>query len=127
MKKFPVVAKSYPIASKPHAVEATKGRILEARDDALQPVGLFGQPFLSFRYSYTEITANGRTARVKSHRARYENGRLESERFEGELDRVDYERKLSEAQRHFAEQATAMLGSVFSFFPLVGKLDSESD
>jgi hypothetical protein len=121
MKKYPVVAKKYPVASKKHSVEPRRGRVLEATDDAVAPIGLFGQPFLSFRYSYTEITAQGGTARVKSHRARYENGRLESERLEGELDRRDYDLWLDEAQRHFAEQTTNMLRSVFSFFPLLGK------
>lgn len=127
MKRYPVVAKKHSIAAKKHAVEARRGRVLEARDDAVEPIGLLAQRFLSFRHSYTEITAQGATARVKSHRARYENGRLESERFEGELERGEYERTLAKAQRHFAEQTASALRSVLSFFPLLGTLGSKGD
>ena len=55
-------------------------------------------PFFSFRYSYTEISASGGKARVKSSRARFEDGKLTSEAFEGELDRSAYEQMVSEAQ-----------------------------
>ncbi len=44
-------------------------------------------PFFSFRYSYTEISGAGGKARVKSCKARFEDGKLSSEAFEGELDR----------------------------------------
>ena len=118
MKKYPVVSRKDPIVAKRPAAEPRRGRTLEGRDDALEPAEPFGQLFFSFQYTFTEITAGDRTARVKSHRARYENGRLQSERFEGEVDRQGYERTLSKAQRHFAEQTANMLRSVFSFFPL---------
>jgi hypothetical protein len=55
-------------------------------------------PFFSFRYSYTEISASGGKAQVKSRRARFEDGKLTSEAFEGELDCSAYEQKVSEAQ-----------------------------
>jgi hypothetical protein len=74
-----------------------------------------GNPFLSFRYSYTEISAFGRTARVKSRNARYEDGRLTDETFEGELDRGVYERMMGEAQKYFLGQAALFLQSLWSF------------
>ena len=62
-------------------------------------------PFLSFRYSYTEVSASGPTARVKFRSARYEDGKLTTETFDGELDRGAYDRMVSEAQRHLLGQA----------------------
>ena len=64
---------------------------------------------------------------MKAHRARFENGRIQSERFEGELGRDGYERALSIAQRHFAEQTANVLRLVFSFFPLLGTPGAERD
>ena len=63
------------------------------------------RPFMFFRYSYTEMSASGRTARVISRSARYENGKLTTETFDGELDRGAYNRMVSEAQRHLLGQA----------------------
>jgi hypothetical protein len=58
-------------------------------------------PFFSFRYSSTEVSmVDGRT-RVKSREARFEDGKLTSEAFEGELDRNAYDRMVAQAQRHF--------------------------
>jgi hypothetical protein len=124
MKKYPVVASKHRITPRKRALEKTKTRILEAQDAAVLPARFSGQSFLSFHYSYTEITAEGGTARVKSHRAQYEDGKLQSERFEGEIERGEYERTVAEAQRHFAEQTATLLRSVFSLFPLLGKVRS---
>ena len=43
---------------------------------------------------------DGRT-RVKSRQARFEDGKLTSEAFEGELDRTAYDQMVTEAQRYF--------------------------
>jgi hypothetical protein len=83
-----------------------------------------GNPFFSFRYSYTEISALGRTAHVKSRKARYEDGKLTSEAFEGELDRSVYERMVSEAQNYFLGQAALFFQSFSSFLPSSRNRDS---
>jgi hypothetical protein len=58
-------------------------------------------PFFSFRYSSTEVSlVDGRT-RVKSRQARFEDGKLTSEAFEGELHRSAYDQMVAQAQRHF--------------------------
>src|SRR6476659_4681700 len=58
-------------------------------------------PFFSFRYSSTEFSVvNGQT-RVKSRQARFEDGKLTSEAFEGELHRSAYDQMVAQAQRHF--------------------------
>lgn len=62
-------------------------------------------PFFSFRYSYTEMSVAGGRARVKSRNARYEDGKLSTEVFDGELERSAYDRMVSEAQQHILGQA----------------------
>jgi hypothetical protein len=59
-------------------------------------------PFFSFRYSSTEVSMVGGRTRVKSRQARFEDGKLTSEAFEGELDRrTAYDRMVAQAHRHF--------------------------
>jgi len=58
-------------------------------------------PFFSFRYSFTEVSLVGGRTRVKSRQARFEDGKLTSEAFEGELDRTTYDQMVSQAQQHF--------------------------
>jgi hypothetical protein len=65
-------------------------------------------PFFCFRYSYTEISAVGGRARVKSRNARYADGKLTTEAFDGELERGVYDRMVSEAQRHVFGQASLL-------------------
>jgi len=73
--------------------------------------------WLSFRYSFTEISASGGTARVKSKRARYEDGKLSTEAFEGVVDRSAYDRMLDDAQLLVASQMTLFRQMLASFLP----------
>ena len=73
--------------------------------------------FVSFRYSYLEISAHGGTAHVKSRKTRYENGKLTSEAFEGETDRSVYERMVSDAQKYFVDQTNLFLRALTAFLP----------
>src|SRR5216684_4046517 len=50
--------------------------------DVLAPASR-SHSFLSFRYSYTEMSVLGGKAHVKSRNARFEEGKLTSETFEG--------------------------------------------
>jgi hypothetical protein len=86
-----------------------------------------GDPFFSFRYSYTEISASGSRAQVKSRKTRYENGKLTSEAFEGELDRSVYDRMVNEAHKYFLDQASLFLHSLTAFLPSPGRRRSGSD
>ena len=67
-------------------------------------------PFFSFRYSSTEVSLVGGKTRVRSRSARFEDGKLSSESFEGELERGAYEQMVSQAQRRF-------LGMLALFLP----------
>ena len=114
MKKYPVAIGKRPVRKNPDPSLHRSDR--EARG-----------PWISFNYSFTEISASGTTARVRSRRASYENGRLASESFEGELDRDDAERALLDAQRRFSEQAASFVRSIFGLPALPRKARSGWD
>ena len=115
MNKYPVVAKTHPVAPKDAARRSRpsptprRGELIEAQS----PPATGG--FLRFSYSYTEVSAAGPSARIKSHRAAYENGRIVSEQFEGELDRSEYDRMAANAQRYFADHTSLLLRALFPF------------
>jgi len=73
--------------------------------------------FLSFRYSYTEMSVLGGKAHVKSKNARFEDGKLTSETFEGELDRSAYDQAVSDTQRRIGEHTAQFLKSFSLFLP----------
>ena len=116
MNKYPVVAKTHPVAPKVAARRnrpsptPRSGELIEAQSPA-------AGGFLRFSYSYTEVSAAGQTARIKSRRAAYEKGRFFSEQFEGELDRAEYDRMAANAQRYFADHTSLLLRALFPFLP----------
>lgn len=83
--------------------------------------------FLSFRYAYTEMSVLGGTAHVKSRSARFEDGKLTSEAFEGELDRSAYDRAVGDAQRQVADQAAHLFKSFAWFLPVFGTRRPDRD
>jgi hypothetical protein len=96
------------------------------------PVDVLGpassaSPFFSFRYSYTEMSVQGGKTHVKSRKARFEDGKLTSEAFEGELDRNVYDRSVSDAQRYFADQTALFLKSLSLFLPFSRKHRSDGE
>ena len=84
-------------------------------------------PFFSFRYAYTEISALGGKAHVKSKKTRLEDGKLTSETFEGELERGTYEQLLTQAQHYFLGQTTLLLQSLSCFLPPARKQPPDRD
>ena len=84
-------------------------------------------PFFSFSYSYTEVSASGGKARMKSRAARFEDGKLTSEAFEGELDRSAYEQMVSEAQHQFLAQTALLMKSLSWLLPFSGKHRPDRD
>ncbi len=74
-------------------------------------------PYLSFRYSYTEISTLGGRARVKSRKVRYESGKLAEETLEGEVDRTVYDQIVDHAQRYFLAQADILFGAFAALLP----------
>ena len=83
--------------------------------------------FLSFRYSYTEMSELGGKAHLKSRNARFEDGKLTSETFEGELDRTAYDRAVSDAQRHIGDQMAQFFKALSLFLPFSRTHRSDRD
>jgi hypothetical protein len=114
--------KKYPLARRDRAAREVTADAREITDgDEIEIDPPFGGAFVSFRYACTEISSDGAKARMRSRRAAYDNGRLVSESFEGELDRKAYDRMIEEAQRRLAEQTSEFLGALFPFLRLPGK------
>jgi hypothetical protein len=86
-----------------------------------QDIEKFFSPFgfFSFRYSYRAVSDFDGRVHVKARDTRYTNGKLESEEFEGVLDRgPSFFDVHLELQRRFQEQAMSFMKSLlFPFFP----------
>ena len=103
--------RNLPVSTKRSDVEAPLEAHVEAAREA------FDMHFVSFQYAYSEISMVGGRAHVKSRRACLTDGKLESESFEGELDRRSYDHAIAQAQHHFAEQTELFLRSLSLLFP----------
>lgn len=106
------------------------GRALpKVEKDAVEVMGPTSRanPFVSFRYSYTEISALGGKAHVKSRKTRFEDGKLTAEAFEGDLDRGAYEQIVSQAQHYFLSQTKLLLQSLSWFLPPAPKQSPDRD
>ena len=106
--------------------ERAHPRVAKDAVEVMEPAS-GANPFVSFRYSYTEISASGGKARVRSRRTRLEDGKLTSETFEGELDRSAYERMVREVQHQFLGQAALLMKSLSGLLPLSGKHRPDRD
>jgi hypothetical protein len=94
--------------------------------DLLESPAAHGSAF-SFSYSYTEITAAGGKARIKSRRAHYADGKLSKESFDGEFDRPIYDNAIDQMQRAFADQASSLLRTFASLFALPPAMRRDQD
>ena len=84
-------------------------------------------PFVSFRYSYTEISALGGKAHVKSRKAHFEDGKLTAEAFEGDLDRSAYQQIVGRAQHYVLGQTALFLKTFASLLPFSQKQRPDRD
>jgi hypothetical protein len=66
-------------------------------------------PFLSFHYSYKEISSIGGNTHIRSKEKSFENGKLKSEEFEGTLPGNVYANMAGEMQKLFFNQVTALM------------------
>jgi hypothetical protein len=112
-----------------HPVKRAERALRKVEPDAVEVIGPAGNAnaFFSFRYSYTEISAVGDKAHLKSRHARLENGKLTSETFDGDFDRSVHEQVLREAQNLFLGQ-TALLMKALTWmlpFPRSQRRDGE--
>ena len=80
-----------------------------------------GGPFVSFQYSYTELSSAGGKAFVKSRKTRLEDGKLVSEALDGELDGGVYDQAVHQARQHFYDQTSLFLRAMSSLLPFSRK------
>jgi hypothetical protein len=66
-------------------------------------------PFISFHYSYKEISSDGSQTHVRSKEKSFENGIFKSEEFEGTLPGNVYINMVGEMQKMFFNQLTALM------------------
>jgi hypothetical protein len=112
-----------------YPVRRAERALLKVEKDAvevIEPVSR-ANPFFSFRYSYTEISASSGKARVKSRNTRFEDGKLTSEAFEGELEPSAYEQMVNQAQHHFLGQTALMMKALSWLLPFSGKHRPDRD
>jgi hypothetical protein len=104
-------------------VEDAEFEVIEPEESAQRNFGAF----TSFRYSYTEISAFGGKARVRSQRASVEDGKLVSESFEADLARGVYEQIVSQAQQSLQNQMRLLLQPLSWFLPFSGRRRPDRD
>jgi len=83
--------------------------------------------FTRFRYASAEITVHGGKAHVSARRTQWEDGKLSSEAFEGEVDRTVYDEAVLQAQRYVIGQTALVLQSLTSLLPFGGRRSRDRD
>jgi hypothetical protein len=101
---------SYPVKRKARPIRTIEGDVADLPASVVKR-----NAGVAFRYSYAEFSAVGNSAQFKARRSRYENGKLTTESFEGDLDPKTYEHLLSDAQRFFMDQTALYLQALRSF------------
>jgi hypothetical protein len=112
-----------------HPVKIVRSTLRHAQREAAEiaPAPAEANMFTSFRYASAEITVHGGKAHVRARRTQWEDGKLSSEAFDGEVDRTVYERAVLQAQRHFIDQTLLFWQSMTSFLPFAGKRSRDRD
>lgn len=78
-------------------------------------------PFVSFQYSYTELSSVGGKTHLKSRKTSLEDGKLVSESLDGELDQRVYEQAVDNAREHFYDSTSLFLRAMSSLLPFSRK------
>jgi hypothetical protein len=107
---------SHPVKRRSSPVRVVEGEVVDAPAMIVKKSTGF-----RFRYSYAEFSAVGSSAQFKAKRARYEDGRLITESFEGELDPKTYGQLMMDAQRIFVDQTALYLQAFRSLLPPFNK------
>jgi hypothetical protein len=76
--------------------------------EILEPVKK-ANPFISFRYSYKSVSSIGGKTHIKSKEKSFENGKFQSEEFEGTVDGNVYSNMVVEMQKRIWSQVAAFL------------------
>lgn len=94
------------------------------RPAPLQPPNPWNS-FFTFRYSYTEISAQGGDAHVKRRETRFEDGKFVTEECEGTVNREAYDRMVDQTQQYFIEQMNQAMKMFYLPFGSRGRRSDE--
>lgn len=99
-----------------------------AEEEPRRPPAPFSPPgpwnaMFTFRYSCTEISAQGGEAHVKRRETRFEEGRFVTEECEGTVHRDAYDRMVDQAQQVFIEQMNQAMRMFYLPFAPRGRHD----
>jgi hypothetical protein len=84
--------------------------------EALNPVQR-KKPFISFRYSYREVSSVGGKTYVKAKEKKFENGKFTSEAFEGVAPGNLLDNMATEMQKMFFGQIASVVRAFTAFLP----------
>ena len=112
-----------------YPVKLGKRAVRKVETDAVEEIApaSAANPLVSFRYSYTEISALGGKAHVQSRQVRLEGGRLTAEAFEGDLDRSVYDQRLRDAQHYCLDHTALLMKSLSWLLPFSWKQRPDRD
>jgi len=80
--------------------------------------------FISYRYSYKSVSSfNGKT-HIKAKQERFENGKFETEEFEGTADGNLYDNAVEDLQRSLIQNFSSLFNP-FSFLPSFSQKDDK--
>ena len=103
--------KKYPIKKNDNQLTRTKRDDIEINEPLF-----FRNPFFSFKYSYKSISSFGGRSHIKMKEHRFENGKFETEEFEGTTDGNVYNNMIREMQNYYSNQVSNLLKSWSSLF-----------
>lgn len=102
-------------------VKKLASRALRKPDDSaverVEPAAFNPFPFFSFHYSFHEISSVGGKTHVRSHSTRLENGKLQTESFEGMAEGGAYDAMVSETQHRVTRQLASLFEQLWRFLP----------
>jgi|GEM_PF-573368 hypothetical protein len=81
--------------------------------------------FISFRHSYKSMSCFGGKTYIKSKETRFENGKFESEEFEGTMDQSVYQNRTKELQNTFSSIMSSFLKPFSLLLPFSADDDDE--
>lgn len=113
MSKLPIIGQRRDITSARDDTKSGEPTVPETQ----RPVPFSAFPFFSFSYSFNEITLVDGQTRVRSRQARFVDGKLETEEFDGTASGDVYTNAVAESQRLLAEQTSFLLRQFSQFLP----------
>lgn len=87
--------------------DSAAGETQTGKWEVVEPQG--GTPYASFTYTVTEISSVAGRTRINSRTTRMTDGKLLTEKLDGELDGSAFERLAMQAHAQFASQLRAMM------------------